>query len=229
MSNLKTNTTSLQEILDKVNALPAAGESDDFVGVKYSNYGLANNRYYLPKTADARSLDKVLLDPDEAYEAGRLQAENDKCLEYRFYNYTGNANGAYFYLLEDVYIPSKATIFSYTFQNCVNLKNIYGDLSNIMAIGGNAFYRCSSLTQIPYMPNLTSISNNAFRDCTGLTTFNFYTTATSIHTGAFTGCTNLKDIYVPWAEGAVANAPWGATNATIHYNTTYDENHNPIV
>ena len=23
-----------------------------------------------------------------------------------------------------------------------------------------------------------------------------------------------------WAEGAVADAPWGATNATIHYNTT---------
>jgi hypothetical protein len=25
---------------------------------------------------------------------------------------------------------------------------------------------------------------------------------------------------VPWAEGAVANAPWGATNATINYNYT---------
>lgn len=37
------------------------------------------------------------------------------------------------------------------------------------------------------------------------------------------------DIYVPWAEGEVANAPWGATKATIHYNTTYDENDNPIV
>lgn len=28
------------------------------------------------------------------------------------------------------------------------------------------------------------------------------------------------DIYVPWAENAVANAPWGATSATIHYNYT---------
>lgn len=25
---------------------------------------------------------------------------------------------------------------------------------------------------------------------------------------------------VPWAEGAVTNAPWGATNATINYNYT---------
>jgi hypothetical protein len=44
-------------------------------------------------------------------------------------------------------------------------------------------------------------------------------TITLIHSGAFDGCTNLKDIYVPWAEGAIKNAPWGATNATIHYNS----------
>lgn len=34
----------------------------------------------------------------------------------------------------------------------------------------------------------------------------------------FNGCTNLTDIKVPWAEGEVAGAPWGATNATITYN-----------
>ena len=27
----------------------------------------------------------------------------------------------------------------------------------------------------------------------------------------------ITDIYVPWAEGKVANAPWGCINATIHY------------
>lgn len=27
------------------------------------------------------------------------------------------------------------------------------------------------------------------------------------------------DIFVPWAEGEIAGAPWGATNATIHYNS----------
>ena len=39
----------------------------------------------------------------------------------------------------------------------------------------------------------------------------------------FSGCTNLTDIYVPWAEDALANAPWGAPNATVHYNTLDDE------
>jgi hypothetical protein len=28
----------------------------------------------------------------------------------------------------------------------------------------------------------------------------------------------ITTINVPWAQDAVANAPWGATNATINYN-----------
>lgn len=39
-----------------------------------------------------------------------------------------------------------------------------------------------------------------------------------LHSQLFYGCSNLTDIYVGWSEGEVANAPWGATNATIHYN-----------
>lgn len=35
----------------------------------------------------------------------------------------------------------------------------------------------------------------------------------------FKSCTGITDIYVPWMEGAVNSAPWGATNATIHYET----------
>ena len=41
---------------------------------------------------------------------------------------------------------------------------------------------------------------------------------TSIPKNAFMNCTALTDIYVPWSEGEVAHAPWGATNATINYN-----------
>lgn len=59
-------------------------------------------------------------------------------------------------------------------------------------------------------------------------------TCATLHTNAFSGMgANVKVpeipvIYVPWAEGAVANAPWGATKATIHYDTLYDDNDNPI-
>ena len=44
----------------------------------------------------------------------------------------------------------------------------------------------------------------------------------TIASTTFTSCANLTTINVPWAEaeGEVANAPWGATNATINYNYT---------
>ena len=48
----------------------------------------------------------------------------------------------------------------------------------------------------------------------------FEGTPTSIASSAFSNCVKLTTINVPWAEGAVANAPWGATNATINYNYT---------
>ena len=45
----------------------------------------------------------------------------------------------------------------------------------------------------------------------------FKGTPLSISSSAFTSTREIE-IKVPWAEGEVANAPWGATNATIHYN-----------
>lgn len=43
------------------------------------------------------------------------------------------------------------------------------------------------------------------------------TVKSSIPNGVFSGCTKLSTIYVPWSQGQVANAPWGASNATIIY------------
>ena len=60
----------------------------------------------------------------------------------------------------------------------------------------------------------------AFQNCTSFTSITFKSTPTTIASSAFNGCTNLTDIKVPWAEGAVSGAPWGATNATITYNYT---------
>ena len=67
---------------------------------------------------------------------------------------------------------------------------------------------------------IMSIGAFGFQNCTGLTSLTFEGTPRSIDSSAFNGCTNLTTINVPWAEGAVANSPWGATNATINYNYT---------
>jgi hypothetical protein len=106
------------------------------------------------------------------------------------------------------------------FEYKKKLKRIHGDFSNVTTIGIEAFYRCNALLDVPYMPKIDSIGRHAFRDCQSLTKFTFYKIPTgTIENDAFSGCIGMMDIYCPWAEGEVANAPWGATNATIHYNS----------
>lgn len=134
------------------------------------------------------------------------------------------------------------TIRAYLFYNCTNLALISLP-SGITSIGERAFYYCRNLalTSLPSgitsigdqafdscrnlaltsLPSgITSIGDYAFDLCTSLTSLTFEGTPTSIASYAFRGCTNLTVINVPWAEGAVANAPWGATNATINYGYT---------
>ena len=92
----------------------------------------------------------------------------------------------------------------------------------------------------------TSTNNGLFAGVTtGVTALEkvvFPSTWTNIKPGRCYGCTNLKEVYIlcpnptidasafgdctqndlvincAFAEGAVAGAPWGATNATINYN-----------
>jgi hypothetical protein len=73
-----------------------------------------------------------------------------------------------------------------------------------------------NITKIP--EKVKTIEANAFYGCHGLTALTFEGTPESIASDAFSGCSNIKTINVPWSEGAVAGAPWGATNANIVYN-----------
>ena len=117
-------------------------------------------------------------------------------------------------------LPSGLTsIDSYAFQDCTKLA-LTSLPSGLKSIGDYTFARCFNLALTSLPSGLTSIDSGAFQHCTGLTSITFTGTPTSIRTNAFSGCTNLTTINVPWAEGEVANAPWGATNATINYNYT---------
>ena len=110
------------------------------------------------------------------------------------------------------------TIGASAFAHCVSIQTL--DILGGPSIGMYAFQDCTGLTQVIYRGSGKEIYNYAFYNCTGLTSVTFKGTPSNISSSAFYDCTNLTNIYVPWAEGAVANAPWGATNATIHYNTT---------
>ena len=119
--------------------------------------------------------------------------------------------------LHSIEIPNSVyRIGESAFGICRNLVNVILP-HGLSEIGREAFGNCKSLTRIVIPSSVTEISDYAFLHCTGLSTVTFEGTPTTILDYVFKGCSNLT-INVPWAEGEVAGAPWGAENATINYN-----------
>ena len=117
-------------------------------------------------------------------------------------------------------LPSGLTSIDHSvFKGCRNLA-LTSLPSGLTSIGAFAFSDCTNLALTSLPSGITSIGVYAFQSCTGLTSITFTGKPTTINSEAFKGCTNLTTINVPWAEGEVANSPWGATNATINYNYT---------
>ena len=105
------------------------------------------------------------------------------------------------------------------FQNCIAMIGVLIS-HGVTSIGDYAFSNCSSLTSVTIPASVMSIGSRAFAYCNGLTNVTFKGTPSSINNAIFEDCSKLTTINVPWAEGVVPNAPWGATNATINYNYT---------
>ena len=109
---------------------------------------------------------------------------------------------------------------TYTWNEILNYIKIY------LNVGGDNFTknlieRNIDIISLPAeFKEITSIGDYAFSGCTNLQTITFKGKPTTIGSTAFQNCSNLITINVPWAEGDVAGAPWGATNATINYNYT---------
>lgn len=114
---------------------------------------------------------------------------------------------------------SLTTLGMYAFQACAKVA-IAALPASLTTIGKFAFHGCTAMTVKEIPATVTTIDEDSFYGCTGLTSLTFKGTPTTISATAFGGCTNLTEIKVPWAEGAVANAPWGATNAAITYDYT---------
>lgn len=111
------------------------------------------------------------------------------------------------------------TIGISTFNSCYVL-DIDSLPQHLKTINSYGFYRCRDLTLKELPPSIETIGDYAFRECQSLTEITFGGTPETISHTAFYSCPNLATIRVPWAEGAVSGAPWGATNATITYNYT---------
>ena len=112
------------------------------------------------------------------------------------------------------------------FRECTRLEFIAWE--NLVNIHEDAFWGCATMRQtntfdgsllegLYISPTVKNIGDTAF-DCPAEKIV-FKGTPDTISKNAFAYMKYLKDIYVPWAEGEVANAPWGApSTATIHYN-----------
>lgn len=100
-------------------------------------------------------------------------------------------------------------------------------LPSIKTIGNTSFAWISTLKNVVIGASCQSIGESLLRNTTSGWVCKFLGTPTSLASKTFYN-TQGGDIYVPWSEGAVSGAPWGATSATIHYNTVYDGNWNVI-
>ncbi len=94
---------------------------------------------------------------------------------------------------------------------------------NLESIGTYAFLNRAEMIITVIPQSIVTLLDRCFQGCTGLTELTFKGTPTTIEANVFLSCTNLTVINVPWAEGEVANAPWGASNATINYNYVESE------
>lgn len=88
----------------------------------------------------------------------------------------------------------------------------------ITNINERAFDLCLNLSTIVIPEGVQSIYDRAFHGCTSLTCVRFPSTITTISSNAL-DASNVAHVYVPWSEGIIANAPWGATGAVVHYNS----------
>lgn len=138
-------------------------------------------------------------------------------------------------------VSDSITIGDRAFANCRALGHFDMGYVPVEHIGNSAFSGCYSLWYINLQDGLKEIGSTAFNECYSLFDIVIPSNVTSIgfqaffRSGlrsvvfkgkpslleeAFGDCPYLTDIFVPWSKGEVAGAPWGATNATIHYNYT---------
>ena len=108
---------------------------------------------------------------------------------------------------------------------CTNLKSlgglgsgcdieIYGTETIFYLMFG--FSKGLNTAHIP--EGVKNIEGSVFYDCNDLDSITIPSTTSSISSTAFSRCTSLADIYIDKYAFELTGAPWGAENATIHYN-----------
>lgn len=135
--------------------------------------------------------------------------------------------GQYAFANSDITItelPDSVTnIGQYAFDKCdkVTLSRLP---NNLQRIGAGAF-DVNFISPVIFPASLGTIENTVFGYYNNptVTEVIFLGKPTNIYSNIFQRQTSITSIKVPWSEGEVAGAPWGATNATITYNYVHEE------
>jgi hypothetical protein len=121
------------------------------------------------------------------------------------------------------YTVGNGSVCIVSFLGSNALLSIPGTLDGlpVTAIGGGAFWGCSSLTSVTIPDSVTSIGDYAFISCANLTSVMILGSVMSIGQQAFGYCNNLTSAYfVGDAPGAISTAfsvPWSEDHLTAYY------------
>lgn len=119
---------------------------------------------------------------------------------------------------EELNLKNVEVLKTYSIYTFLALKRL--TIPDVKTIESSAIYMATGLTSMVLPKSLKTMQGNAFFSCTKLESVTFEGTPESVAAGSFSMCSKLKTINVPWSEGEVAGAPWGATSAQINYNYT---------
>lgn len=119
---------------------------------------------------------------------------------------------------EDIIIEAEKDVDNLTFIKrylANDLPSTFTVPENVVTLGFGAFDGMG-LKRVTLPTTLDYMDIGVFdKDLLYLT---FRSTPSYMSKYALSSCYNLSSIKVPWSEGAVEGAPWGATSATITYN-----------
>lgn len=115
---------------------------------------------------------------------------------------------------------SLTSIDSRAFGYCSGLISVFVP-DSVINIDDDLFWECENLTKVSLPKSINNIDWTSFFGCSNLTELTL-SGKPNISADAFLDNTKLTTINVSWSEGEVANAPWGAINATINYNYVED-------
>lgn len=107
--------------------------------------------------------------------------------------------------------PNVSEISSYTFAGCT-INNLHIP-HNVKKLGIKAFYN-STINTLTFDEGITEIGADCFYNSKNITSLELPATLTNINSTAFNNCTGITTITVK-GDSIPANAPWGATNATV--------------